>query len=75
VVPSHGGPPEGYKLRWRRTGGSAKSSDPWVELVDDHDAKQCAADVREFLQTKQTSTNWKLVVQVAAPHKRRKAGP
>jgi hypothetical protein len=60
---------KGYKLQWKRTGGSAKPSDPWIELVDDRDAKQCAADVREFLRTKRKTTNWKLVVQVVAPVK------
>jgi hypothetical protein len=64
--PSLEGPPKGYKLQWKRTGGSAKSSDSWIELADDRDAKQCAADVREFLRTKRKTTNWKLVVQVVA---------
>ncbi|KAA8895876.1 hypothetical protein FN846DRAFT_893752 [Sphaerosporella brunnea] len=67
--PSLKGPPEGYKLQWKRIGGSAKSSDPWIELVDNRDAKQCAADVQEFLRTKRKTTNWKLVVQVVAPAK------
>jgi hypothetical protein len=67
--PSMEGPPEGYKLQWKRIGGSSKASDPWIELADDRDAKQCEADIREFLQTKRKTTNWKLVVQIVAPAK------
>jgi hypothetical protein len=67
--PSLEGPPKGYKLQWKRTGGSAKASDPWIVLVDDWDTKQCEADLREFLRTKRKTTNWKLVVQVVAPAK------
>jgi hypothetical protein len=67
LVPSTCGPPGGYKLRWKLTGGSAKSSDPWTALVDDRNARQCEADVRNFLKNKRKTTNWKLVIQVVAP--------
>jgi hypothetical protein len=67
LVPSTCGPPGGYKLRWKLTGGSAKSSDPWIALVDDRNARQCEADVRNFLKNKRKTTNWKLVIQVVAP--------
>jgi hypothetical protein len=65
--PSFGGPPSGFKLQWRLSGGSAKSNDPWVELGNSKDEKHCEEDVYNFLRTKRKATKWKIAVQVVTP--------